>query len=158
MAQVAKAKVPRSFKLLDEHEAAIGKGGKSYISGKHSGYIQYGIDEDVPENDLKDHDLLSRWKGMIIGIQGKQTGQFMYSFSVEIPSQYPDVPPKIRFIEPQVAMPCVDKNGQVDVSKIKPKFTWSRDCDIAHLLMALRENMEDAQVQKASEKLTGTRY
>jgi len=152
--QYPKAKIPRSFKLLDEHDAAIGKGGKSYLAGKHAGLIQYGIDED--NDDSKD--LLSRWKGMIIGIQGKQTGQFIYQFVVDVPPNYPEEPPKLRFIEPQMAMTCVEKNGIVDLLKIKPKFTWHRDLDIAHLLMAVRENMEDPQVLKNSEKLAGTRY
>jgi len=152
--QYPKAKIPRSFKLLDEHDAAIGKGGKSYITGKHAGLIQYGIDEE--NDDVKD--LLGRWKGMIIGIQGKQTGQFMYQFLVEVPPNYPDIPPKLRFTEPQMTMPCIGKDGVVDISKIKPKFVWSRDLDIAHLLMAVRENMEDPQVLKNSEKLGGTKY
>jgi len=157
MTQVPKAKVPRSFKLLDEHDAAIGKGGKSYITGKHAGYIQYGIDEDLNPDDEK-VDLLSRWKGMLIGIQGKQTGQFMYQFVIDVPMNYPDVPPRLRFTEPQMAMPCVGKDGTVDVMKIKPKFVWTRECDIAHLLMALRENMEDPTVLKGSEKLGNLKY
>jgi len=152
--QYPKAKIPRSFKLLDEHDAAIGKGGKSYITGKHGGFIQYGIDED--NDDSKD--LLSRWKGIIIGIQGKQTGQFMYQFVVDITPSYPEEPPKIRFIEPKIAMPCVSETGHVDITKIKPKFIWNRDLDLAHLLMAIRENMEDPAVLKNSEKLAQTRY
>jgi len=153
---VAKAKVPRSFKLLDEYDAAIGKGHKSYISGKHSGLIQYGLDEDITDEKT---DLLSRWKGILIGIQGKQTGQFMYQFQMEVPANYPDSPPKMRFLEPQIgAMPCVDKNGNVDIKLIKPKFVWNSECDLAHLLMAIRDNMEDPNVLKASEKLGSTKY
>jgi len=42
---------------LDEHDAAIGKGGKSYLPAKHEGFIVYGLDENC-----KDDDLLAKWK------------------------------------------------------------------------------------------------
>jgi len=95
---------------------------------------------------------------MIIGIQGKQTGQIMYSFEINVPKKYPDEPPQMRFVEPKMAMPCVDANGRVDIGKIKPAFQWTRECDLAHLLVAIRENMEDKDVCAQSESLANSRY
>lgn len=37
---------PRSFKLLDEYDNSIGKGGCTLIKGKHHGMINYGLKDD----------------------------------------------------------------------------------------------------------------
>jgi hypothetical protein len=55
--------MPRNFKLLEEYDNAIGKGGKSLVTGKHEGLIQYGIDEN------RDDPLLHHWRGLLIGPQ-----------------------------------------------------------------------------------------
>jgi len=36
--------VPRIFKLLDEHDASIGKSGYTLVTPEHDGFIQYGMD------------------------------------------------------------------------------------------------------------------
>lgn len=56
--------VPRNFKLLDEYDCSIGKEGKSKISGKHDGYIHYGLDEERDDNHFLHH-----WRASIIGPQ-----------------------------------------------------------------------------------------
>lgn len=56
--------VPRNFKLLEEYDCAIGKEGKSLISGKHEGFIHYGLDEDRDDNHNLHH-----WRASIIGPQ-----------------------------------------------------------------------------------------
>jgi hypothetical protein len=56
--------VPRNFKLLDEYDCSIGKEGKSKISGKHDGYIHYGLEEERDDN----HNL-HYWRASIIGPQ-----------------------------------------------------------------------------------------
>lgn len=69
--------VPRNFKLLDEYDAAIGKEGKSLISGKHNGYIHYGLDED-----REDVIMMHHWRASIIGPQETNLGEFMYELEV----------------------------------------------------------------------------
>ena len=56
--------IPRNFKLLEEYDCAIGKEGKSLISGKHEGFIHYGLDEDRDDNHNLHH-----WRASIIGPQ-----------------------------------------------------------------------------------------
>lgn len=86
--------------------------------------------------------LLSKWSGMIIGIQGKQTGEFMYQIKIDIPKTYPQDPPVVRFIAPRIKMACVDERGIVDISKLDPAFQWAPTKSIADVLMAIRTNME----------------
>ena len=59
------AVIPRNFRLLEEYDCAIGKEGKSLITGKHAGYIHYGLDEDRDDNLMLHH-----WRASIIGPQG----------------------------------------------------------------------------------------
>eukprot|EP00310_Coccolithus_braarudii_P016731 CAMPEP_0183348996 /NCGR_PEP_ID=MMETSP0164_2-20130417/13320_1 /TAXON_ID=221442 /ORGANISM="Coccolithus pelagicus ssp braarudi, Strain PLY182g" /LENGTH=146 /DNA_ID=CAMNT_0025520663 /DNA_START=91 /DNA_END=531 /DNA_ORIENTATION=- len=145
------AAAPRNFKLLEEYDAAIGKAGKSMVKGKHQGMITYGLADD---EDM----YLSHWKGMIIGIQGKQTGEFLYEFSITVPKSYPESPPIMKFLAPKIAMDCVDAGGKVHINKIQPAFKWSAKCNLADLLMAVRENMASDAVNKASAGLGNTKY
>eukprot|EP01006_Ploeotia_vitrea_P039343 TRINITY_DN66336_c7_g2_i1.p1 TRINITY_DN66336_c7_g2~~TRINITY_DN66336_c7_g2_i1.p1 ORF type:complete len:147 (+),score=77.49 TRINITY_DN66336_c7_g2_i1:68-508(+) len=142
---------PRSFKLLDEYDAAIGKSGKSLIKGKHQGMITYGL-ADEEDIDLK------TWNGIIIGVQGKQTGEFIYNISIVVPSSYPKVPPQVRFTAPKIKMDCVDANGRVHLNKIVPKFKWDPEMNLADVLMAIRENMYDDKVNQQSASLGNTSY
>merc|ERR1712003_610599 len=85
-------KVPRSFKLLDEYDAATGKNGKTYVTGRHQGFISYGLTST--DRDAKD--ALGNWTGIIVGIQGKQSGEMIYSFDVTASNSYPRTPPTVR--------------------------------------------------------------
>ena len=145
------AEPPRSFKLLEEYDNAIGKEGKSFVIGKHQGMITYGLDR---EDDI----TLSSWNAMIIGIQGKQTGELMYEVNIQIPDDYPRSAPIATFRRPKIKMDCVDANGRVDLNKIRPPFKWDAKKNIADVLMALRENMADDTVNKQSGGLGGTSY
>eukprot|EP01126_Amoeba_proteus_P014483 TRINITY_DN1636_c0_g1_i2.p1 TRINITY_DN1636_c0_g1~~TRINITY_DN1636_c0_g1_i2.p1 ORF type:complete len:103 (-),score=8.47 TRINITY_DN1636_c0_g1_i2:731-1039(-) len=83
--------LPRNFKLLAEYDAAIGKGGGSLLQGEHAVWIQYGADED------RDDMLLHYWQGMIMGPQGKQTGECIYTFTCYCGDNYPGLFPLFFF-------------------------------------------------------------
>ena len=144
--------MPRNFKLLEEYDAAIGKEGKSLVTGKHAGLIQYGVDEE------RDDPLLHHWRGIIIGPQDSHIGQFMYTITIEATDNYPAEAPIVSFIEPKIKMPAVDDRGRVTLSKLEPKFAWNASLNIADVLMAVRENMYKESVSKASGTLQGTSY
>jgi len=88
-----KIKIPRSFKLLEEYDYAVGKENKTKIVGQHSGLINYGL----MDYNRETKDPLGFWRGIIIGIQGKQSGELLYAFEITIPAKYPDVAPIVRF-------------------------------------------------------------
>eukprot|EP00954_Amorphochlora_amoebiformis_P006693 523533-Amorphochlora_amoeboformis.AAC.2 len=88
-----KIKIPRSFKLLEEYDNAVGKESKTKLTGQHRGLINYGLMDYTRESK----DPLGFWRGIIIGIQGKQSGELFYNFEVTIPPKYPDVAPIVRF-------------------------------------------------------------
>jgi ubiquitin-protein ligase len=75
-----------------------------------------------------------------------------------VPNNYPTVPPKIRFRAPKIVMTAVSSTGEVDVTKLSPKFVWDSRYDIADVLIAIRENICQNSVIKASHKLANTSY
>ena len=145
--------VPRNFKLLEEYDCAIGKDGKSLISGKHEGFIHYGLDEDRDDNHGLHH-----WRASIIGPQSTNLGEFMYDLQIFVPDNYPNVPPQVRFRSPKISMSAVNASGNVDPAKLDPKFQWKATFDIADILKAIRDNICQSSVIKASQNLANTSY
>mmetsp|Transcript_19926 Transcript_19926/g.40277 ORF Transcript_19926/g.40277 Transcript_19926/m.40277 type:complete len:154 (-) Transcript_19926:260-721(-) len=133
-----KIKIPRSFKLLEEYDYAVGKENKTKISGQHKGLINYGLMDYTRESK----DPLGSWRGIIIGIQGKQSGELLYNFEISIPKNYPDAAPIVRFKGPKMDMPAIDSRGYVNLSRL-PGFTWTADKWIADVLMEIRKNMNN---------------
>eukprot|EP01126_Amoeba_proteus_P011083 TRINITY_DN1441_c0_g2_i1.p1 TRINITY_DN1441_c0_g2~~TRINITY_DN1441_c0_g2_i1.p1 ORF type:complete len:152 (+),score=20.98 TRINITY_DN1441_c0_g2_i1:91-546(+) len=144
--------LPRNFKLLAEYDAAIGKGGGSLLQGEHAVWIQYGADED------KDDMLLHHWQGMIMGPQGKQTGECIYTFTCFCSDTYPEEPPRIVFTGTKVVMPAVDNKGNVNLERLKPPFRWDSRLNIADALTAIRKNLCDPQVISASYPVRNQTY
>mmetsp|Transcript_28270 Transcript_28270/g.43803 ORF Transcript_28270/g.43803 Transcript_28270/m.43803 type:complete len:150 (-) Transcript_28270:112-561(-) len=144
--------VPRNFRLLEEYDAAIGKEGKSFINGKHSGFIHYGLE------DRDDNLMLHHWRASIIGPQDTQLGEFMWELELYIPDSYPQSPPQIKFKAPKVSMPAVNGSGKVELSKLNPHFTWKSSMNIADALKAIRDNICQSSVIKASQGLMYTQY
>lgn len=75
-----------------------------------------------------------------------------------MPKDYPASPPAVRFISPKIAMAAVDARGGVDLGKLQPPFRWRPELNIADVLMAVRENMYDDNVNRASAALGGQSY
>jgi len=99
---------------MEEYDAAIGKGKRTFIPEEHCGLIGYGLEEQREDN----HEL-KYWHAMIIGPQESPIGQLIYNLTVTVPDNYPKQPPEVRFISPRIRMACVNKKGYVDVSTIQ---------------------------------------
>jgi len=158
---------PRNIKLLEEFDASIGRDGKTFIPLEHTGMIGYGASEDM---------TLSSWTSIIIGPQDSPIGQVIYNLIIDVPSNYPSVPPKIRFQSPKIAMSCVDSQGWVDVTKIElvdislannegmvehglgKKYSWDATHNIADVLIAIREMMYLRSVSTPSGNCASGNY
>jgi len=164
--------IPRNIKLLEEYDNAIGKGTRTYIPVIHTGFIGYGLDEEKENN----HDMRF-WRAMIIGPQESPIGQVIYNLSISVPDGYPKEPPEVRFVNPTIMMGCVNGRGVVDISKIEKVdmstveestgqtseglgefFVWSDNCNIADVLVGIRENMHLESVSNESGDLSNTNY
>mmetsp|Transcript_15753 Transcript_15753/g.23723 ORF Transcript_15753/g.23723 Transcript_15753/m.23723 type:complete len:155 (+) Transcript_15753:69-533(+) len=141
-----KIKTPRSFKLLEEYDHAVGKENKTKLKGEHIGYINYGLMDYT--RDTKDK--LGRWRGIMIGIQNKQSGELFYDFEITIPAQYPAVPPIVRFKGPKMDMAAINSSGYVNLNALYPSFKWNASKWIADVLMAIRNNMKHPSCLKTS--------
>lgn len=75
-----------------------------------------------------------------------------------VPDNYPAVPPKITFRRPRIVMNAVNKSGDVDVHKLDPRFQWKPHMNIADVLKAIRDNLYQNSVIKASQGLQNTQY
>eukprot|EP00474_Spongospora_subterranea_P001966 CRZ02424.1 hypothetical protein [Spongospora subterranea] len=122
--------VPRNFKLLEELEA----GEKGISSGKHAGWVSYGLDGD----DI----LLTNWNATIIGPQSTNLGERIYSLKVVAGPRYPKEPPQIRFIT-KINMVFVDSMGNV-MPQFPALSAWKPSMSIVDILCALREAMVPA--------------
>jgi len=164
--------IPRNIKLLEEYDAAIGKGTRTFIPNIHSGFIVYGLDEEKEDNLG-----MKYWRAMIIGPQESPIGQVIYNLTVIAPDSYPKEPPEVRFINPTIAMGCVNEQGYVDIVQIEKidmsqvdestgqvmettgdYFSWNENCNIADVLIAIRENMHLESVSNESGDMSSTSY
>jgi len=164
--------IPRNIKLLEEYDAAIGKGAHTFIPGIHCGFIGYGLDEERENN----HDM-RHWRAMIIGPQESPIGQVIYNLTITVPDGYPKDPPQVNFINPTIVMGCVNDRGFVDIVKIDKVdmslvdeesgqvlestgeyFSWNEKCNIADVLVAIRENMHLESVSNDSADMSSSSY
>lgn len=123
-------RVPRNFKLLDELE----KGERGYNEGEHAGWISLGLDGD----DI----YLSDWLATVIGPQGTQIGERIYTVKVHCGENYPNVPPSVTFIT-RINMAHIDGNGVV--TRACPAISnWTPSKTIFDVLCSLRELMKAA--------------
>jgi len=164
--------VPRNIKLMEEYDAAIGKGRKTLVPDVHSGFIGYGLEEQREDN----HEL-KYWHAMIIGPQESPIGQLIYNLLITVPDGYPKEVPEVRFVSPRIRMACVNKRGYVNISIIEKvdmslvdvgtgqvsestgeHFQWNEKQNIADILVSIRENMHLETVSNESADLPSTPY
>ena len=63
------------------------------------------------------------------------------SLKFECGNDYPEKPPKIKFVT-KVNLPCVNQsNGQVDPSKIGILKDWKNQYTLEHILVAIKNEM-----------------
>jgi len=137
------AKVPRSFRLLEELE----KGEK----GIGDGSCSYGLSHS-------DDIMMNSWDGTIIGPGHTVHENRIYSLKIECGPRYPDEPPTVQFLS-RVNLPFV---SQVDGKVVQEKFQflalWTREQSLETLLVEIRREMGSTSNRKLPQPPEGSTF
>ena len=111
--------VTRTFRLLAESEK------------EENGLVTYGL-KDPNDNTF------TFWNGSILLDDGR-----FYELQLECTQDYPQKPPKVKFIS-KVNMPFVDqKSGFVKPNSLNILRNWNRDCTLESYLTAIRDELKN---------------
>ena len=125
--------VPRTFRLLAELEK------------EGDGIVSYGL-EDPEDNSF------TNWNGSILANNG-----MLYELKIVCDNNYPNVPPKIRFVT-QINLPCVNQsNGEIIPNSLNILKSWNRDCTIESYLQAIKAEKEKS-LTKLKQPPEGSRF
>jgi ubiquitin-conjugating enzyme E2 variant len=82
----------------------------------------------------------------------------IYELKIICGDEYPDSPPKIKFIT-KINMTGVDQyTGWVDNSKFSVLKNWSKENTIQDALNAIRKEMESSAFKKLTQPSEGTNF
>jgi len=143
---MARAVVPRNFRLLAELEAGEKGHGEEKEKHKSAPWCSYGLDGD----DI----FLSYWNGTIIGPQNTPLGEYIFNIKIHCGKEYPDKPPTLKFVD-KINMDCIDPQGNV-TNKLPILAQWKRDYQIKDILYQLHEMMTPAS--KLKQPTVGSTY
>ena len=125
--------VPRTFRLLAESEK------------EGNGLVTYGL-QDPNDNTF------TFWNGSILLDDGR-----FYELLLECDQDYPQKPPKVKFIS-KVNMPFVDqKNGAIKPNSLNILRSWNRDCTLESYLTAIRDELKN-NLKKFPQPPEGSKF
>lgn len=135
-------KVPRNFKLLEELEKSE--------KGEGDATISIGLESD-------DDSTLSTWRGMVIGPAKSPYEGRLYTLRIECSENYPDEPPKARFIT-KINLTGVNLDGTLDQKHYKTLRNWKCNCSMKSVLEEVRLSMTIPANRKLQQPPEGTFY
>jgi ubiquitin-conjugating enzyme E2 variant len=124
------------FRLLAEME----KGG--------SGFYTYGLEKGKIYLFilLADDNTFTYWNASIIG-----PNERIYELKLLCGEDYPEKPPKIKFVT-KINMPAVNQTtGWVDIAQLAPLKNWTKNNTIENALEAIRKEMETQTFKKLKQ-------
>ncbi|KAK0553763.1 E2 ubiquitin-conjugating protein mms2 [Tilletia horrida] len=137
------AKVPRSFRLLEELE----RGEK----GIGDGMCSYGLDDG---SDV----MMSNWNATIIGPGHTVHQNRIYSLKITCGPNYPDEAPLVQFLT-KINLPCVSpSDGKVIRDALPILKNWQRGSTMENILVELRRDMASANNRKLPQPPEGTMF
>eukprot|EP01120_Amphizonella_sp_Union-15-10_P000718 TRINITY_DN10748_c0_g1_i1.p1 TRINITY_DN10748_c0_g1~~TRINITY_DN10748_c0_g1_i1.p1 ORF type:complete len:141 (+),score=27.14 TRINITY_DN10748_c0_g1_i1:72-494(+) len=132
--------VPRNFRLLEELE----KGEKS---NEGDGSISYGL-------EFADDVTMTSWIGTIIGPAGTKHEGRIYNLKIHCADDYPDKPPKVKFVS-KINLNCINtSNG--DVTNLPTLKNWNRSYTIETVLKDLAREMSSPANKALSQPPEGS--
>lgn len=115
-----------------------------------NGLISYGLETGKSLLNLADDNTFTNWNASIIA-----PNERIYELKLVCGEDYPDKPPKIKFVS-KINMTGVNQtNGWVDNSQISLLNKWTRNNTIEQALDALRKEMESQAFKKLKQPNEG---
>ena len=113
--------------------------------------VSYGLEHG-------DDNTLSSWTGMIQGPPGGVHEGRLYSISIYCGPNYPNEPPRVRFLT-RINLSCVNaNNGNIDPNTFRVLGNWNSSYSMEIVLVELRKEMNTAANKRLPQPNEGATY